>query len=150
MRPGIGSGPSSGLYRDDPLPIIGAISCAGGLDQRAAYAYSPDGGIWKIMFGGSPEEVPERYAATNPRDMLPLGIPQLLIHGDADQVIHISWSKSYFNIAAATGDRVRLIVIDNADHLGIRDPASTIGRQRGTRSWSSAPKCSGPFTAPPR
>ena len=69
-------------------------------------------------------EVPERYATTNPRDMLPLGIPQLLIHGTADQVVHISWSKSYFNIAAAAGDRVRLITIDDADHLGIRDPAS--------------------------
>ena len=116
--------PSSGIYRDDPLPVMGAISVAGGLDQRAAYAYSRGGGIWKFMFGGSPEEVPERYAATNPRDMLPLGIPQLLIHGDADQVIHISWSKSYYQIAAAAGERVRLVVIDNADHIGVRDPSS--------------------------
>ena len=116
--------PSSGIYRDDPLPVMGAISVAGGLDQRAAYAYSRGGGIWKFMFGGSPEEVPERYAATNPRDMLPLGIPQLLIHGDADQVIHITWSKSYYQIAAAAGERVRLVVIDNADHIGVRDPSS--------------------------
>jgi acetyl esterase/lipase len=116
--------PSSGIYRDNPLPVVGAISCAGGLDQRAAYAYSHEGGIWKILFGGSPEDVPERYAATSPRDMLPLGIPQLLIHGAADQVIHISWSQSYFNLARAAGDRVRLVVIDNADHLGVRDPRS--------------------------
>jgi acetyl esterase/lipase len=114
----------SQLYCDAPLPIIGAISCAGGLDSRAAFAYSVDGGIWKYLLGGSPDEVPERYATTSPRDLLPLGVPQLLIHGTADQVVHMSWSTSYFKIASAAGDPVRLITIDNGDHLGIRDPAS--------------------------
>jgi len=116
--------PTSPLYRPEPLPIVGAISCAGGLDQRAAFAYSHGGGVWRELFEGSPEEVPEGYAATSPRDLLPLGVPQLLIHGTADQVVHISWSTSYFKIASASGDPVRLITIDNADHLGIRDPAS--------------------------
>jgi len=116
--------PSSLLYREAPLPIVGAISCAGGLDQRAAYAYTPGGGIWDVMFGGSPDEVPDRYASTSPRDLLPLGVPQLLVHGTADQVIHLSWSTSYFKIASAAGDPVRLVTIDNGDHLGIRDPSS--------------------------
>ena len=37
------------------------------------------------LMGGSPEEHPERYALASPRERLPLGVDQLVLHGDADR-----------------------------------------------------------------
>jgi len=53
------------------------------------------------VLGGSAAVVPDRYAAVSPRDLLPLGVPQLVIHGTVDGTTPIGESSAYVEEARA-------------------------------------------------
>src|SRR3954470_6857017 len=64
----------------------------GGVDAVVALAAPSDlearpGPETHALMGGTPEEVPERYALGNPIRRLPLGVPILLVHGSADETV---------------------------------------------------------------
>ena len=42
------------------------------------------------LLGGGPDEVPERYVLASPAARLPLGVPTLLVHGDADEAVPVA------------------------------------------------------------
>ena len=61
--------------------------------------------------GGSPRRVPERYELASPIARLPLGIPQLLVHGERDRVVSREQSIDYAAAARAAGDEDVTVVI---------------------------------------
>jgi fermentation-respiration switch protein FrsA (DUF1100 family) len=61
--------------------------------------------------GGSPDELPERYAAADPMRLLPASAPVLLVHGTADQTVSVDYSRGYERAARASGGEVELIEI---------------------------------------
>jgi pimeloyl-ACP methyl ester carboxylesterase len=67
--------------------------------------------------------VPERYAAASPAARLPLGVPQLLVHGTRDDIVPASMSRSYRDRALAARDDVELVETGE-DHMDCLDPAS--------------------------
>ncbi len=79
--------PTSEIHANDPLPVKGAISLGGLGDLQA---FSDDGnracspGIISDLLGGAPSLLAARYRAASPRELLPLGVPQLLLTGAAD------------------------------------------------------------------
>lgn len=83
-----------------------------GLGQRAA----------TLLMGGSPSELPERYALASPRARLPLGIPQLLVHGTADDALPVAMTREYVTAAHAAGDDVTLIEPPGIGHFEHIDP----------------------------
>ena len=70
------------------------ISMAGVADLGFAYRLW-HGGAVRALMGGSPEEVPERYAAGDPIRLLPLSIPVLIVHGVLDETVSVKLSRSY-------------------------------------------------------
>jgi pimeloyl-ACP methyl ester carboxylesterase len=76
------------------------------------------------LLGGTPDEVPERYAAASPAELAPLGVKQVLIHGVDDDIVPIAISEGYAARATAAGDDVTLIEIPNAEHFAVIDPES--------------------------
>jgi acetyl esterase/lipase len=76
------------------------------------------------LLGGAPEEVPERYRAASPRALLPLGVPQLLLHGGADGAVPVEISREYCRAARAAGDEVELVELPGLGHMDFLDPAS--------------------------
>jgi pimeloyl-ACP methyl ester carboxylesterase len=76
--------------------------------------------------GGSPEEHPERYALGSPAEQLPLGIPQLLVHGRLDTTVPPTLSEDYAARARAAGDDARDVELDAATHMDMisRDGAA--------------------------
>lgn len=77
------------------------------------------------LLGGSPEEVPERYAAASPRSLLPIGTPQVLVQGLSDYILDlVDQNRVYAREAAKRGDTVRLIEIEGAEHLDLIEPTS--------------------------
>ena len=77
------------------------------------------------LLGGSPEEVPERYAAASPRSLLPIGVPQVLVQGLSDYILDlVDQNRVYAREAATSGDTVRLIEIEGAEHLALIEPTS--------------------------
>lgn len=66
------------------------------------------------FLGGTPEEVPERYAAADPAR--PAAVPRILIHGDADDIVPVSLARQF----AAPAERIE---IPGGDHFAVIDPA---------------------------
>jgi len=71
------------------------------------------------LLGGTPEELPERYAATSPAALLPLGVRVLLVHGGADDIVPPAQSRAYAHAAAGAGDEIELVELPGADHFDI-------------------------------
>ncbi|NKY98166.1 alpha/beta hydrolase family protein [Nocardiopsis alborubida] len=63
------------------------------------------------------------YAASSPLLRVPLGVPQLVVHGDADQRVPVSHSRGYVTAARAAGDTVDHHEPSGADHFAVIDPA---------------------------
>ncbi|MBA2504868.1 MAG: alpha/beta hydrolase, partial [Thermoleophilaceae bacterium] len=59
------------------------------------------------------EEVPERYAVASPGELLPLGVPTLLVHGDRDTTVPPFISEDY---ARAAGDECELVLVPGDAH----------------------------------
>jgi pimeloyl-ACP methyl ester carboxylesterase len=66
--------------------------------------------------------VPDRYAAASPSRLLPIGTPQLLVHGARDENVPVTLSRSYAEAARAAGDDADLIELPGADHFDVIDP----------------------------
>jgi acetyl esterase/lipase len=103
--------------------LAGVVAQAGVLDLRAAER-DPDGEMAVALFmGGLAAEVPERYADASPIERLPIGVPQLLVHGDADVRVPVDTSRRYAEAARAAGDDVELVERPGEDHFVHLDPA---------------------------
>jgi acetyl esterase/lipase len=74
--------------------------------------------------GGEPAEVPAAYARADPFDSLPLGVPQLLVHGDRDDQVPVDLSLAWAGRAAERGDQCELVVLPGVAHFALIDPAS--------------------------
>ncbi len=71
------------------------------------------------LLGGPPAAVPDRYRVADPIGLLPVGVPQLLVHGALDEDVPLSQSTAY---ARAAGPDAELLVFDDADHFDVIDP----------------------------
>lgn len=106
--------------------LKGVVSQAGAMDLARAWRLRLGQGAAAELLGGSPEEMPERYAAASPAELLPLGVPQVLIHGSADDSVPLIMSQKYARRARAAGDKVKLVELPNIDHFVLIDAHSSI------------------------
>lgn len=58
----------------------------------------------------------------SPLHRLPLGVPQLIVHGDQDQRVPVEHSRDYVAAARAEGDDVAYREIADTDHFQVIDP----------------------------
>jgi acetyl esterase/lipase len=98
-----------------------AISLAGVVDLERASELGIGNGACDAFRGGSAADVPERYAVASPLALLPLGVPQLLVHGSRDEIVPVELSRRYANAAQEAGDEVELVELPAADHFDVVD-----------------------------
>jgi acetyl esterase/lipase len=112
------------LFRKNPLPIRGVIALAaiGNLDLPDLQEIC-GGAIAKLM-GGTPAEVPERYAQGSPLELLPLGIPQIFIQGAKDPIVPMESVQYFCEAAEKSGDKVKLIILEEAGHFEVVMPTT--------------------------
>lgn len=110
------------LQATSPFRIRGAVALAGMSDLEQAWRLGYD--VVTQLMGGSPDDVPGRYAAGSPAALLPLGVPQALVHGTADAVVPPEMSERYRALARQRGDDVALVSPD-VGHAELIDPASS-------------------------
>lgn len=116
----------SPLHGESPLKLRAAIALGGPGDLRAFRAYdericgSP---VIDQLMGGTPEEHPERYAHGSPVELLPLGIPQVLIVGVNDGVMPRPERESYAARVMKAGDRIELVDVPGG-HFEVIAPVS--------------------------
>ena len=109
-----GAGP--GVRPRAAVSQAGIVDLARGADDRLG------DGACVALLGGSPTDVPERYAAASPASLLPLGVPVLLVHGGRDDIVPPSQSRTYAESARAAGDTVELVEVAEADHFDVIEP----------------------------
>jgi acetyl esterase/lipase len=98
------------------LPVV-ALAAVSDL-RESAQRVGRDGAVARLL-GGMPDELPDRYAEASPRELLPLGVGQILVHGDADTSVPYAQSVSYVEAAAGEAE---LVTLDGAGHFDLIDP----------------------------
>ncbi|MET7998444.1 alpha/beta hydrolase [Amycolatopsis sp. NPDC005232] len=67
--------------------------------------------------------LPSPDPAASPLTCLPIGVPQLILHGDADVRVPVDHSRVYVEAARKAGDDVTFTELPGVDHFRVIDPA---------------------------
>jgi acetyl esterase/lipase len=105
------------------VSIVAAVSQAGVIDLLLAARVAPSATPTRALLG-DPDARRNVYELASPRERLPLGIPQLLLHGDRDEAVSIRIAESYAAAAEAAGDPYELAVLRDTGHFEHIDPSS--------------------------
>jgi acetyl esterase/lipase len=97
--------------------LAGAISLAGAIDLTEAHRLGEGAGAVSEFLFGTPEEVPDRYAAADPSLIGKAPVPVVLIHGEKDDVLHVEMARDYASRFGAT-----LIELPGGGHMDVVDP----------------------------
>jgi acetyl esterase/lipase len=110
------------------IRLSGAVSQAGVADLREAARLGLSRHAAESFVGGSPGRRPDRYDLASPIERLPLDVPQLLVHGEADEVVPIDLSRRYALRAAEGGDSCELAALPGVGHDDHLDPETDAWR----------------------
>jgi acetyl esterase/lipase len=117
----------------DPRVIVdAAVSQAGVLDLRLAVELPRSREPTRALLG-DPAEHAAVYDLASPRERLPLGIPQLLLHGTDDDSVSLRIATSYATAAVAAGDSCELHLLTGVGHFEHIDPGSYVWHM--ARDW---------------
>lgn len=111
------------LWASRGRPVAGVLALSAVSDLPAAHREGLGEGAVEEFLGASPAAAPEAYVEASPGARLPLGIPALLVHGDADPRVPIAQSRNYAEAARAAGDEVELVELPGVDHMEVIEPA---------------------------
>jgi len=124
-RPVVVVGHSAGghlaLWAAAHHPVATAVSLAGVCDLEEAVTTGIGNGAVLEFLGAAPDS--GLYAAASPIARLPLGSPELLIHGDADEDVPVRQSRLFVRAARAAGDDCELHELPGGGHFEVIDPA---------------------------
>jgi len=110
------------------VDLRGVVPLAGVTDLRRAWALQLSGGVVRQFLGGTPDQVPQRYASTSPIELLPISVPQRLLHGTADDVVPFEMSERF----AEKSHNAKLVLLKGAGHFELIDPRA--------REWETVRK----------
>ena len=102
--------------------VRAAIALAGVVDLVEAAHLGLGGGAARALLGASPEEAPDRYRVASPAGSIPLGLPQVLLHGDRDEAVPLAVSEHYAQQALAAGDDITLVTLPGVTHRELIEP----------------------------
>ncbi len=95
------------------LPVVALAPVS---DVRESVARTgPDGAPAQFM-------APEHFADGSPLELLPLGVPQIVIHGTADESVPYPMSERYVE---AAGGEAELVSLEGAGHFEPIDPLAS-------------------------
>ncbi len=116
--------PAESEIASAPLPLRGAAPLAGVMDLERCFDLHLSNDAVVDVLGGTPADVPERYAAASPVALAPSPVPHLLVHGTWDENVPIELSERYQQAATVAGGRSALMALPRADHFDVVDPES--------------------------
>jgi acetyl esterase/lipase len=113
----------SALVRVRPIAAVG-LAAAVDLARTSELGAGRGAVAVNELIGGGPNEYPDRYAATSPIQLLPLGVEQLIIHGSEDDALPVGLSRDYVLAARASGDKITYVELPGCGHMEYLDPDS--------------------------
>ncbi len=120
----------SEIFRPLNVSLLAAVALAGAVDLRltielaqgSTFAHDREE-VYRLL-GGNPQEVPERYRAANPGDLLPFQVPQMLLQGSEDDQIPPELPVRWAAMAKLSGCQACCTIIPGANHFDVVDPES--------------------------
>jgi acetyl esterase/lipase len=109
------------LAAQQALPVQAVVALAAVSDLKRAWSLKLSDGIVTQYLGGSPDEVPDRYASSSPMQLLPMKVPQRVLHGTKDNVVPFELSREF----ALASRNATLVPIEGAGHFELIDPRSS-------------------------
>ena len=127
---------NSPLYVKDPLRIHAVVNLAGpgrlqSLSDQQQKKVCGSVPVTQLL-GSEIDQVPQRLHDGSPAEMLPLGVPQILITGSLDWLVPPALGEEYATLARKSGDEAQMTVIDGAGHFEVIAP--------GTAAWPTVEK----------
>jgi acetyl esterase/lipase len=113
------------LAKQNALALRGIVALAPVADLRRAWELKLSETVVADLLGGSPQDLPDRYRSASPIELVPLGVPQRVLHGDNDDVVPSEISRRYVAAAKQSGDDSKLIEVAEAGHFELIDPRSS-------------------------
>lgn len=115
--------PAGSELRDpDPLRVHGVLGLAPAPDLEGLHQAGVCGKVINGLMGGSPTEVPTRYAAASLMQLAPIDVPTEAVIGEADA----SWApvgRAYVRRAMEAGDRrLHVVEVPGAGHFDVIAP----------------------------
>jgi acetyl esterase/lipase len=105
------------------VSVRGAVSLSGIVNLEEADRLGLGAQATAQFLGGHCNEQSHRYRHASPSALLPLGVPQALIHAGNDSVVPTSMSRDYQSLAASNGDSARFLLVDGIGHRQLIDPS---------------------------
>ncbi|MGH3204142.1 MAG: alpha/beta hydrolase [Streptosporangiaceae bacterium] len=114
-RPGL---PAGSPWRGSlgPSPATHVVSLAGCSSLGLCAEWNLGAGAVRLLMGGGPDDVSQRYAVADPAALPAPAIPVTLVHGADDDTVPLRMSQVF-----SAG---RLVEIPGADHFDLIDPQS--------------------------
>jgi len=101
-----------------------AISLAGVVDLKKAFALHLSNDAVVEFLSGKPSDVPEHYREADPMELSITRARQWLLHGAEDDTVPPAFSRDYADQKKSRGERVDLVEIAHAGHYDLIDPRS--------------------------
>jgi acetyl esterase/lipase len=111
------------------VPLRAAVGLAPVTDLKTGYNEDLGDGAVGALLRRTPVDGPDRYAAASPKELLPIGVAQIIVHGSLDEDVPVAMSRQYAAAATAAGDAMTYHEIDGADHMDVID--------RDHEAWST-------------
>jgi dipeptidyl aminopeptidase/acylaminoacyl peptidase len=105
------------------VALTAVVAQAGVLDLATAADTGVGGTAVPDFLGGSPAQLPARYAEADPIQRVPAPVPVLCVHGRADANVPFAQSTAYVAAAQKAGGRATLAEVPG-DHFSLIDPTS--------------------------
>ncbi|QLH43406.1 MAG: alpha/beta hydrolase [Coxiellaceae bacterium] len=118
---------NSQLYAVHPLNIKGVVVLGGVTDLKAFRKQSDftcGSDVVGKLLNGSSSQIAAHYHETSPIELIPLGVPQILIYGADDKSVPKKFGETYMQAARKAGDNVELIIVPKAAHHEYVSPNS--------------------------
>ena len=106
------------------LAVKSGISLAGAVDLARCAELRLSDDVVSEFLAGDIAAVPQHFAQSSPIEFLPLGVPQVLIHGTADTSVPHEISERYAAAARDCHDDCELILLHGTGHFALIDPLS--------------------------
>ncbi|MEV1107247.1 alpha/beta fold hydrolase [Micromonospora sp. NPDC049751] len=108
-----------------PSTVGGVLALAPVADLAEAYRLDLDSGAVAALLGGGPGDAPDRYAAADPRSLVPMPTRTVVMHGSLDEQVPVSMSRDFVVAARTVGSDISLVELPECEHFGLIDPESS-------------------------
>jgi acetyl esterase/lipase len=133
--------PAGAPGAESRVAVTAAVGQAAVSDLEEAHRLGLSQTVVRDLLDGPPTRHPERYVLASPISRLPLGVPQLLVHGEDDEIVPAAMSRRYQAAALDVGDVVELVALPGVGHFEHLDPR--------TEAWAAVVRFLAPLASRP-